>query len=367
MSSNQSNPESRTARNRKRSQQNKQHHYVRRIFTWLLGLFFVGILLGAGLFFYYAQGAPNITQSALQSDTSTKVYDSNNNVISRLGAQNRDYVKSDKIPATLKQAVVSIEDRRFYKHHGVDPIRIAGAAMANFTGSSLGLQGGSTLTQQLVKLSVFSTSKADQTIKRKAQEAWLAIKVEQKYSKSQILEFYINKVYMGNGVYGMQTAAHYYYGQSLSKLSLAQFAMLAGMPQSPTYYDPIHHPYYAKERRDTVLDAMVKNKVITSQQAASAKAESVKTGLAKTHPVATINTTNQKYIDSYLKEVYAELKADGYNTNTDGLKVYTNLNMAAQKHLYSIANSANYVAIQAINSKSAQPWSTRTTGKSLQC
>lgn len=344
MSSNQSNPKSRTARNRKRSQQNKQHHYVRRIFTWLLGLFLVGILLGAGLFFYYAQGAPNITQSSLQSDTSTKVYDSNNNVISRLGAQNRDYVKSDKIPATLKQAVVSIEDRRFYKHHGVDPIRIAGAAMANFTGSSLGLQGGSTLTQQLVKLSVFSTSKADQTIKRKAQEAWLAIKVEQKYSKSQILEFYINKVYMGNGVYGMQTAAHYYYGQSLSKLSLAQFAMLAGMPQSPTYYDPIHHPYYAKERRDTVLDAMVKNKVITDQQAASAKAESVKTGLAKTHPVATINTTNQKYIDSYLKEVYAELKADGYNTNTDGLKVYTNLNMAAQKHLYSIANSGNYVA-----------------------
>lgn len=340
MSSNQSDPQTRSARRRSP----RQHHYFRRIFTWFLGLFLAAILLGAGIFFYYAQGAPNITQSSLESDTSTKVYDNKNNVISRLGAQNRDYVKSKNIPSTLKSAVVSIEDRRFYKHHGVDPIRIMGAAFANFTGSSLGLQGGSTLTQQLVKLSVFSTAKSDQTLKRKAQEAWLAIKVEQKYSKQQILEFYINKVYMGNGVYGMQTAAHYYYGKSLSHLSLQQLAMLAGMPQSPTDYDPIHHPKYAKYRRDQVLSAMVQNKQITSAQAATAKATSVKSGLAKTHPVSTINLTNQKYIDSYLKQVYSELTADGYNTNTDGLRVYTNLDMSAQKHLYSIANSSNYVA-----------------------
>lgn len=344
MSDNQSNYQTRSSLRAGRGRGPKRPHLFRRIFTWLLGLFLAAILLGAGIFFYYAQGAPNITQSSLESDTSTKVYDANNNVVSRLGAQNRDYVKSANIPSTLKSAVVSIEDRRFYKHHGVDPIRIAGAAFGNLTGSSLGLQGGSTLTQQLVKLSVFSTSRADQTFKRKAQEAWLAIKVEQKYSKSQILEFYINKVYMGNGVYGMQTAAHYYYGKSLKYLTLPQMAMLAGMPQSPTDYDPIHHPKYATYRRNQVLNAMVQNKEITSSQSASAKAVSVKSGLAKTHPVSTINLTNQKYIDSYLKEVYAELKSDGYNTNTDGLRVYTNLDMSAQKHLYSIANSSNYVA-----------------------
>ncbi|MTV81141.1 PBP1A family penicillin-binding protein [Secundilactobacillus folii] len=344
MSSNQSDPqtrsESRVARRRRRP---RRPHLWRRILTWAVGLFLAAILFGAGLFFYYAQGAPDITQSQLESDTSTRVYDANNNVISRLGAQNRDYVKSKNIPSTLKAAVVSIEDRRFYKHHGVDPIRILGAAMSNITGSSLGLQGGSTLTQQLVKLSVFSTARSDQTLKRKAQEAWLAIKVEQKYSKQQILEFYINKVYMGNGVYGMQTAAHYYYGKSLSKLNLPEMAMLAGMPQSPTDYDPIHHPQYATYRRNQVLDAMVKNKQITSSQAATAKAVSVKTGLASTHPVSTINMTNQKYIDAYLKQVYAELKANGYDTNNDGLRVYTNLNMSAQKHLYSIANTSNYV------------------------
>ncbi|MCG4287229.1 transglycosylase domain-containing protein, partial [Lactobacillaceae bacterium KNUT 0156] len=134
-------------------------------------------------------------------------------------------------------AVVSIEDRRFYKHHGVDPRRILGAAFANFTGSSLGLQGGSTLTQQLIKLTAFSTAASDQTIKRKAQEAWLALKLEKEYSKNQILTLYMNKVYMGNGVYGMKTAAEYYFGKDLKNLSTPQMALLAGLPQSPSGYD----------------------------------------------------------------------------------------------------------------------------------
>lgn len=344
MSSNSNNDETRSGRRRRNAKPKRKRHLFRNIFTTLLVLFLGAILAGAGLFFYYAQGAPNITESELSSDTSTKVYDANNNVISRLGAQNRDYVKSSKIPSTLKSAVVSIEDRRFYKEHGVDPIRIVEAAFSNLRGSSLGMQGGSTLTQQLVKLSVFSTSSADRTLKRKAQEAWLAIKVDQKYSKSKILEFYINKVYMGNRVYGMETAAKYYYGKSLSHLTLPQLAMLAGMPQSPTNYDPTRYPKYATYRRNQVLTAMAQNKVITSAQAKAAEKTSVKTGLAKTHPVTTVTNKNQKYIDAYLKQVYAELKADGYNTSTDGLRVYTNLDMSAQKHLYNIVNSSNYVS-----------------------
>ncbi len=289
-------------------------------------------------------GAPNISQSALESDTSTKIYDSNNDVISRSGAQNRDYVKSKNIPEQLKSAVVSIEDRRFYKNHGVDPIRIVSAAMHNVTGSSLGLQGGSTLTQQLVKLSVFSTAQSDQTLKRKSQEAWLAIKVDQTYSKQQILEFYINKVYMGNGVYGMQTAAHYYYGKSLSKLNLQQMAMLAGMPQSPTNYDPIHHPQYAKYRRDQEYSMpWFLTKSLPLVRLLLLKQPVFKLAWLKRIPLARSIQLIKKYIDAYLKEVYAELKSEGYNTNTDGLRVYTNLNMSAQKHLYSIANS-NYVA-----------------------
>lgn len=316
----------------------------RRIVFIIVAIGVLGILAGAGLFFYYAQSAPKITQSALSSDASTRVYDANGKVISRLGAQNRTYVSNQDIPKLLKNAVVSTEDRRFYKNSGVDPIRILGAAFANVSGSSLGMQGGSTLTQQLVKLSVFSTAASDRTLKRKAQEAWLALKVGHTYSKDKILEYYINKVYMGNGVYGMQTAAQYYYGKKLTKLSLAQLAQLAGMPQRPTLYDPIHYPKYAKERRDLVLQAMAKNKVITQAQAQQAQATSVTAGVVKNHAATSnSNAKTTKVVDAYLKQVYQELSNKGYNTTTGGLKVYTNLDMGAQKKLYNIVNGNGYV------------------------
>lgn len=339
----QNNPHKSRTDMRRGKQFTKKRQPFRRIIKIGLSLIALLILFGAGLFAFYAASAPQITRTALSSDNSTKIYDSTGKVISRLGSQNRDYVKSDKIPATLKQAVVSIEDRRFYKHHGVDPIRIVGAALSNLTGSSLGMQGGSTLTQQLVKLSVFSTAATDRTLKRKAQEAWLAIKVENKYSKSQILEFYINKVYMGNGVYGMQTGAEFYYNKTLGHLTLAQLALLAGMPQSPKYYNPYLYPKYATERRDEVLNAMVKNKAITQAQAQRAKNTSVKSGLAKTHTKTSGSATTSHYVDAYLKQTLEELKAKGYKANS-GLKVYTNLNMNAQKKLYTVSNNDPSIA-----------------------
>lgn len=349
MSSNNTTRETRMSRNAERTPGPKKPRrngwrLFRRILFIVVAVVVLGLLAGAGLFFYYAQSAPKVTQGALSSDTSTRVYDAKGNIISRLGAQNRSYVKSDNIPATLKKAVVSTEDRRFYKNDGVDPIRILGAAFANVSGSSLGMQGGSTLTQQLVKLSVFSTAASDRTLKRKAQEAWLALKVGHEYSKDQILEYYVNKVYMGNGVYGMETAAEYYYGTSLKKLGLPQLALLAGMPQSPTNYDPTTYPQYAKKRRDLVLSAMAKNNVITSAQATQAQATSIKAGLAKTHKTSGTSAKTTKVIDAYLKQVYAELKSKGYNTTTGGLKVHTNLDLDAQKKLYDIANGSSYIS-----------------------
>ncbi|CAJ1228050.1 penicillin-binding protein 1A [Levilactobacillus zymae] len=316
----------------------------RRILYVIVAVIVLGLLAGAGLFFYYAQSAPQISKSALSSDASTRVYDADGKVISRLGAQNRTYVKAKNIPILLAKAVISTEDKRFYKNNGIDPVRILGAAFANVTGSSLGMQGGSTLTQQLVKLSVFSTAASDRTLKRKAQEAWLALKVDHDYSKPQILEYYINKVYMGNGVYGMQTAAQYYYGKKLTELNLAQLAQLAGMPQSPVSYDPIKYPQYAKKRRDLVLQSMAKSKVITSEQAQQAQATSISSGLVKDHSLTSATSAHTtKVVDAYLKQVYQELKNKGYNTTTGGLKVYTNLDMGAQKRLYNIVNTNNYV------------------------
>ena len=173
------------------------------------------VLIGGGsLFAYYASSAPKVTETELKAGGGSTVYDASGNQFMSLGVENRSYVSASQIPQQLKDAVVSIEDRRFYQERwGIDPIRIVGAFTRNvigkITGNSNGIQGGSTLTQQLIKLSVFSTKASDQTLKRKAQEAWLAVKLEQKFSKEQILEFYINKVYMDNAQVGMGTAAKY--------------------------------------------------------------------------------------------------------------------------------------------------------------
>ncbi|MCM8607719.1 MULTISPECIES: PBP1A family penicillin-binding protein [Lactiplantibacillus] len=333
---------SRVAR-RKSQPQPPKKHWFRRIFLSLVGLFVVGVLAGLCLFFYYAQTSPTITESDLKGTSAVKIYGKDDNYITNLGTSNLQYVKSSNIPTTLKNAVVSIEDRRFYKHHGVDYYRILGAAVGNLKGSSLGMQGGSTLTMQLVKLAVFSTDTSDRNLKVKAQEAWLALNLEKHYSKSQILEFYINKVYMGNGIYGMGTAAKYYYNKSLKDLSLSQLALLAGMPQSPTYYDPTTYPSYATSRRNLVLEAMYDNKVITKSQETAAKKVSVKTGLSSAgRSGLTTHSKTNKILDAYLNQVRQDLLKKGYKL-TDGEKVYTNLDMDAQKRLYEIANTSKYV------------------------
>jgi len=314
---------------------------IKKILLWVAGIVVLLMVASAALFFYYASSAPKISRSDLTSQSITTIYDDQNRVISRLGAQKREYAKDNQIPKQLKNAVVSIEDRRFYKHHGVDTIRILGAATSNVFGRSAGMQGGSTLTQQLVKLSVFSTAASDRTLKRKAQEAWLAINVEQHFSKSQILDFYINKVYMGNGIYGMQTAAQYYYGKDLKDLDLSQLALLAGMPQSPTYYNPlVSNTKYATQRRNEVLNAMVRSNYITQSQANQAASESVTAGLDPDHGNISGSGTavDSKVVDPYVKQVLADLQAQGYNPYSDGLKVHTNLDLDAQQHLYDAAN-----------------------------
>lgn len=323
------------------NQQRNVGGLIKKILLWVAGIVILLMVASAALFFYYASSAPKISRSDLTSQSITTIYDDQNRVISRLGAQKREYAKDNQIPKQLKNAVVSIEDRRFYKHHGVDTIRILGAATSNIFGRSAGMQGGSTLTQQLVKLSVFSTAASDRTLKRKAQEAWLAINVEQHFSKSQILDFYINKVCMGNGIYGMQTAAQYYYGKDLNDLDLSQLALLAGMPQSPTYYNPlVSNTKYATQRRNEVLNAMVRSNYITQSQANQAASESVTAGLDPDHGNISGSGTavDSKVVDPYVKQVLADLQAQGYNPYSDGLKVHTNLDLDAQQHLYDAAN-----------------------------
>jgi penicillin-binding protein 1A len=314
------------------------------VFGWLLTLGVIGTLAGAALFFHYAADAPSITESDLSSDSSTRLLDMKGNVVYTVARQERDYVQAEDIPDSLKNAVISIEDRRFYEHQGVDPIRIIGAALANFRGSSLGLQGGSTLTQQLVKQSVFSTKASDQTLKRKAQEAWLALRVEKNFSKDQILTFYINKSYMGNGIYGMKTAAQYYYDKQLSELTLAQTALLAGIPQGPNTYSPYSiegWEDYATNRRNNVLQAMANNGVVTQAEADKAAETSVTEGLADLSEKAAAVNTQNLITDGYISSVLQQLREEGYNLETDHLTVYTNLDMDLQQKLYDVVNNGS--------------------------
>ncbi len=321
------------------------HHPFRKFFKWFFITVGVVLVMGIGLFAWYAKDAPALTQGKLQSDGSSIIYDASGNEITSLGLESRTYVSAKHIPQQLKDAVVAIEDRRFYKEaFGIDPLRIASAAV-NDVFHRGSLQGGSTLTQQLVKLSYFSTKTSDQTLKRKAQEAWLSMKVEQRFSKDQILEYYINKVYMNYGQYGMSTAAKYYYNKSLSQLSLAQTAFIAGLAQSPAGYDPYQHPAAAKQRRDLVIDAMLRSKKISASEAAAAKATAITTGLKKHSSTENTGSKTEHIVDAYLTQVIKEVKKrTGLNPYTAGLRIYTNLDMSAQKRLYSIVNSDKYVA-----------------------
>ena len=305
----------------------------------LLSLFLTAFVLGGSVFLYYVAKSPALSESKLVATTSSKIYDNKNELIADLGSERRVNAQSSEIPTDLVNAIVSIEDHRFFNHRGLDTIRIIGAFLRNLKSNSL--QGGSTLTQQLIKLTYFSTSTADQTISRKAQEAWLAIQLERKATKQEILTYYVNKVYMSNGNYGMQTAAQTYYGKDLKELSLAQLALLAGMPQAPNQYDPYSHPEEALERRNLVLSEMKGQKYITAEQYESAINTPITDGLQS------LKSTNSypAHLDNYLKEVINQVEQEtGYNLLTTGMDVYTNVDQDAQKRLWDIYNTDQYVS-----------------------
>ncbi|CIW66917.1 penicillin-binding protein PBP1A [Streptococcus pneumoniae] len=304
-----------------------------------LSLVIAAIVLGGGVFFYYVSKAPSLSESKLVATTSSKIYDNKNQLIADLGSERRVNAQANDIPTDLVKAIVSIEDHRFFDHRGIDTIRILGAFLRNLQSNSL--QGGSTLTQQLIKLTYFSTSTSDQTISRKAQEAWLAIQLEQKATKQEILTYYINKVYMSNGNYGMQTAAQNYYSKDLNNLSLPQLALLAGMPQAPNQYDPYSHPEAAQDRRNLVLSEMKNQGYISAEQYEKAVNTPITDGLQSLKSASNYPA----YMDNYLKEVINQVEEEtGYNLLTTGMDVYTNVDQEAQKHLWDIYNTDEYVA-----------------------
>lgn len=308
----------------------------------------VAIIAIVAIFAYYGATAPTIQASDLEGATETKILDKDGELIYSLGGEKRDVITSEQVPQLLKDAITSIEDKRFYSHMGIDPIRIAGSFLRNAKAGQI-TQGGSTITQQLVKLAVFSTKKEDQTYKRKIQEIMLALQLERNYSKEQILTYYLNKVYMANNVYGFGTASHYYFNKELSELSLPQVALLAGMPQAPNSYDPYANADQAKERRDLVLYSMKENGKISKEQYDQAVATPVTDGLIAHNNNVDSNDkalVYDSFVTMVLKEVQEKTGLDPYN---DGLTIQTTIDSKAQQRLYDIVNTNDY--IQYVNDK----------------
>ena len=232
-----------------RRQHKEKSSTVKKIFLFLFIIVFIaGAGAAAGFFLSVSSGLPDISAN-IAPDASSRIYDAKGRLITTVHAEeNRLPVSIDEVPANLQNAFIAVEDNRFYEHHGVDPIGIIRAVFRNI------------ITQQLARNAFLSQ---EQTLKRKMLEAFLALKIERQYTKKEILEMYMNQIYFGQGCYGIQTASKVYFGKDVKDLSLAQCALIAGLPNSPNYYSPFHSVEAAKQRQSIVLDQMVKDGYIT--------------------------------------------------------------------------------------------------------
>ncbi|MEN1969381.1 PBP1A family penicillin-binding protein [Lentibacillus sp. N15] len=316
------NSQSRIARRKQRK--TKKKPLWKRIFL-IVGIIILVMVIGAGsAFAYFVASAPKLDESKLQDAFSSKIYDKNGDLFADMGAERRTRITFDDLPDVLVDAVTATEDSRFFKHHGIDLKRIGGAVVGNIR-NGFGSEGASTITQQLAEKSFLSHEKK---IRLKVQEMWLAMRIERKYSKEEILEMYLNKVYYGNGAYGVAKAAQTYFGKNdLKDLTLPEAAILAGLPQRPTAYNPRQHPELTKDRMNTVLHLMVKHGKITQKQADEAKKTDIKSLLTDEQPEL---TQYEAFLQKVRREVEDKLDADIY---TDGLKIYTTIDPDIQEHV----------------------------------
>ncbi|RBP89022.1 penicillin-binding protein 1A [Cytobacillus firmus] len=309
----------------------------KRIFLILIALGIAGMLIGAGAFAFMVKDAPKLDEKLLKDPISSQIYDMEGEFITDVGSENRDYVAYEDIPKLVEDAFLATEDVRFYKHNGMDLIRLGGAVIANVT-RGFGSEGASTITQQVVKNSFLNNEK---TLSRKAQEAWLAFQLERKYTKQEIFEMYVNKIYMSEG-HGVLTASKIFFDKELDELELHEAALLAGMPQSPNNYNPFDHPDKAEKRRNIVLSLMNQHGFITKEQMEAAQKVPVESTLVAEEKRETNESKYDSFIDVVLDEV--EKKYPDLNPYSDGLKIYTTLDPDAQKHVEDILNTDAAVA-----------------------
>ena len=290
-------------------------------------VFGTGVLavLGALAYFYFSI-YPNVPAIDAVIDYKPKIplriYTSDNVLIGEFGEEHRDFVPVAQVPDMMKKAILAIEDTRFYEHGGIDWKRAMGAARANLKGGFR--QGASTITMQVARNFFLSR---DKVLSRKANEVALAYKIEAALTKDQILELYVNQIFMGRRSYGFGSAAQAYFGKNLPQLSIAEMAMLAGIPQDPVRHNPAVNPHRAKQRQEAVLGRMRDVGFITPAQYDAALAEPVRIAVARQE----FDTHAEFVAETVRQAVYAEFKEEAY---TRGLSVITTISKAEQDAAY---------------------------------
>lgn len=314
------------------SQKNTQKAGAKRSLASRIVIVTLGTLLGLGVAlalvigFALTMAYPNLPE--LDSITSYKpkmplrIFSADNVLIGEFGEERRNVVRFDQIPDIMKKAVLAIEDDRFYEHGGVDYLGITRAALHNLTGGAK--QGASTITQQVARNFFLSS---EQTFKRKIYEILLAWKIEQNLSKDQILEIYMNQIYLGQRAYGFSSAAQIYFGKNLKNLTIAEAAMLAGLPKAPSAYNPVVNPKRATARQQYILQRMRQLGYITNDQYEQAKAEELVTKTDSSE-----FGVHAEYVAEMARQlVYEQFKEDTY---TRGLNVYTTITKPDQDAAY---------------------------------
>ena len=290
--------------------------------------------LMAVFFAYIIVKAPKFDPNNLKFTQMSELYDTEGNIISKMGNENRTEISYDDLPEVLIDAIIATEDSKFFQHNGFDLARFMKASMYQLVGKNGG--GASTLTMQIAKNNYTSTeSKGFEGITRKFTDIYLSIfKIERKYTKKEILEFYVNDSYLGNGAYGVEQASLNYFGKSVSELNLAEASFIAGLFQSPTYYNPYNYPERAEGRRKTVLYLMQRHGYITEEEKEIAENSPITSYIKKTQTSGTYSEY-QGYIDTVVEELENEYDLNPYTTP---LKIYTAMNRSKQDFVNKVMN-----------------------------
>ena len=344
--------------------QNSTHHPLfSRTIPWKRLLISFGITLAIlfcifiGIIWYLVATAPDIDSITVSpTESATYICDQEGNYLRKLtlATSNRDIVALEEIPLSLQNAIIVIEDQRFYEHGGIDIRGILRAFLSGITSGSFS-EGASTITQQLIKNNVFTEWTQENSFKdrfsRKIQEQYLALQLEDRMSKEEILENYLNTINLGAGCYGVQSASRRYFGKDVSLLTLSEAAVLAAIPQNPTWYNPITNPTNNKKRREIVLSYMEEQGYITARQKEEAMADDVYTRIQEQNSIYEEESVYSYYEDALIDQVIDVLISEkGYSQDqayravfSGGLRIYSAQDQSIQEICdEEFLNPANY-------------------------